>query len=105
MCLVKYNDCLSGVGPLKYIQHYNRRSARNRSQLGHHLALIKLEEAILIRSNLVDIDMIVARFGERFNCLNMALGLRAADNLLPDILFTHHLDCLLKKRRAGQLLR
>src|SRR5918997_4341469 len=69
------------------------------------MALIEFKEAFLIRPNLMNIDVVKARFHERRDFLDMTFRIGTAGDLLRYIFFTHHLSRLLKKRGAGKLLR
>jgi hypothetical protein len=67
--------------------------------------LIKPEEAFLVRTNLMDVDMIVPGFGKRLDLLDMLGRIRTTYDHIGDIVFTYQLRRLGKMRWRRQFLR
>ena len=66
--------------------------------------MIKLEEALLVQANLMDVDMIVPGFGKCLNLLDMLGRIRPTYYHIGDIVFTYQLRRLGKMRWRGQFL-
>lgn len=65
-------------------------------QLRHYLSLEEREEAVLIRSHLVDPDMVVTGFEELVDGLEVVLGIGTARDALGDVVIIDELDRLLE---------
>ena len=57
-------------------------------KLWQDFLLIKPEEAFLVRTNLMDVDMIVPGFGKRLDLLDMLGRIRPTYYHISDIVFT-----------------
>src|SRR5690349_6187278 len=60
---------------------------RHSPEVREDLALVEREEAVLIRADLVDVDVVEARVDVLFDGAPMRGRIRAADDLLRDVVF------------------
>jgi hypothetical protein len=67
--------------------HRGRGSLVCLAKLWQDFLLIKLEEALLVQANLMDVDMIVPGFGKRLDLLDMLGRIRSIYYHISDIVF------------------
>src|SRR4030095_4356616 len=75
------------------------------SKLWQDFLLIKPEEAFLVRTNLMYVDMIVPGFGKPLDLLDMLGRIRPTYDHIGNLVFTYQLRRLGKMRWRRQFLR
>jgi len=68
------------------------------------LAFVEAEESLLIRADLIHVDVVVAGVDAFLNGCDVALGVGPADDDLSDVILAEHLDGLLEVGRIRELL-
>ena len=97
------------VGEHEHVEKFGAHRAcvqgRGRSgDLRDDLGLVEAHEAVLIRADLVHVDVVEPRDFEPADGLQVPLRVRAADDRVGDVVFGDELDGRLELRRCRQLL-
>ena len=85
-----YEDAGEGVVHLALLSACWRREFRPSAELGQYLAFVKLEEALLLGSHLLDVDLVITSVYVLMNSIQVLFGVRSAGEGLRDHLFRHH---------------